>query len=276
MLLFPNAKINVGLDIIAKRPDGYHDISTAMLPVGWNDILEIVPARGERTTLTITGLKVDCPDEKNLIMKAYRALGSEITLPPVDIYLHKIIPHGAGLGGGSSDAAFTIRGLNEMFSLGLTDSQLAEIAVEIGADCPFFIYNRPMLAEGIGEILTPLTISSANPVYIAIAKPDISISTARAYSGTRPAAPLKSLKKTIEADPSLWRDNAVNAFESSLAHDFPFIEQMKSEFYKAGAFYASLSGSGSAVFGLFNNDKMAEDALKAFPQCRTYSGKMNF
>lgn len=275
MLLFPNAKINIGLDIIAKRPDGYHDISTAMLPVGWHDILEIVPAKGERTTLTVTGRRVDCPPDKNLIMKAYRALSSQVTLPPVDIYLHKIIPDGAGLGGGSADAAFTLRGLNEMFSLGFSENRLAEIALEVGADCPFFIYNRPMLAEGVGEILTHLSLKSA-PMFVAIAKPAISISTAQAYSGTNPAIPSVPLKKIIEDSPMLWRDRAINAFESSLAVDFPFIEQMKSEFYNAGAFYASLSGSGSAVFGLFNNDKMAERALRLFPQCDTFSGAMRF
>lgn len=208
-------------------------------------------------------------------MKAYRALSSQVTLPPVDIYLHKIIPDGAGLGGGSADAAFTLRGLNEMFSLGFSENRLAEIALEVGADCPFFIYNRPMLAEGVGEILTPLYIRSA-PMFIAVAKPAISISTAQAYSGTNPARPSVPLKKIIEDNPLLWRGRAVNAFEASLAAGFPYIERMKSEFYTAGAFYASLSGSGSAVFGLFDNDKMAEQALRLFPGCDTFSGAMYF
>lgn len=275
MLLFPNAKVNVGLNIISKRPDGYHNISTAMLPVGWHDILEIVPAKGETTTLTTSGNAVQCPPHKNLVMKAFRALDARVELPPVDIFLHKIIPDGAGLGGGSSDAAFTLRGLNELFSLDFTKEQLAAIALEIGADVPFFIYNRPMLAEGIGEVLSPLSITS-RAVYIAIAKPEISISTAQAYAGAKPVFPEKSLKEIIESDPLSWRGNAINAFEASLVPSFPFIERMKQEFYNAGAFYSSLSGSGSAVFALFHDDKMAEQALEAFPECHTYSGKLNF
>ena len=139
MILFPNAKINLGLDILRRRPDGYHDIETVMIPVPWCDVLEIVPAKGSETTLTVSGRRVDCPPEKNLVMKAYRALAETVELPPVDIFLRKIIPDGAGLGGGSADAAFTLRGLNELFALGLSDSRLAEIAAGLGADCPFFI-----------------------------------------------------------------------------------------------------------------------------------------
>ena len=150
MIAFPNAKINIGLFITARRPDGYHDIATVMMPADWCDILEIVPAKDDVTTLTVTGRSVDCPPEKNLVMRAYRAMEERYNLPPVDIFLRKIIPDGAGLGGGSADAAFTITTLDRLFGLGLSADVMAGIAATIGSDCPFFIYNRPMLATGTG------------------------------------------------------------------------------------------------------------------------------
>ena len=160
MILFPNAKINLGLNILRRRPDGYHDLEMLMLPVGWADILEIVPAApGEATTLTCSGRPVDCPPEKNLVMKAWRALKAECpSMPEAAIYLRKIVPDGAGLGGGSSDAAFTLVGLNEVFGLGISRERLAAIAAGIGADCPFFIHNRPMLATGTGTVLEAVDI----------------------------------------------------------------------------------------------------------------------
>ena len=186
MITFPNAKINLGLDILRRREDGYHDIETVMVPVPWHDVLEIVPAKGEETTLTVTGRHVDCPPEKNLVMKAYRALEREVSLPPVDIYLRKIIPDGAGLGGGSADASFTLRALNELFALGYNDEQLARVASTLGADCPFFIYNRPMLCTGTGTDMEPIDVDLQG-LDILIAKPDVSVPTAAAYSHTTPA-----------------------------------------------------------------------------------------
>lgn len=273
MIVFPNAKINLGLDIISERSDGYHDVSTVMIPVPWCDILEIVPAKGETTALYTSGNVVECKPDNNLVMKAYNALDSITPLPPVDIYLHKIIPDGAGLGGGSADAAYTLRALNSFFALEYSNTDLAQIAGGIGADCPFFIYNRPMLAEGIGEILSPVSIPNT-PIFVAIAKPAIHISTAEAYAGTRPALPAIPLREVVEGDMALWKDHASNSFEKSLAHKFPFIEEMKKTFYSAGAFYSSLSGSGSAVYGLFFDDKLAENALSLFPDCKTFSGQI--
>lgn len=270
MVVFPNAKINLGLNITARRPDGYHDISSVMIPVGWTDILEIVPAKGGKTTLTVTGRHVDCPAESNLVMKAYNALSDAISLPPVDIYLRKIIPDGAGLGGGSSDAAFTLTALNSLFSIGMSESELAEIAGRIGADCPFFIYNIPMLAEGTGTTLSPLAVPALAGRTLLIVKPDIHISTVQAYSGVSPREPSMSVEEIIRADISTWRDTLVNDFEDSLRYDYPEIERIKSILYGHNAIYASLSGSGSAVYGIFDNDKMAESAEKEFEGISTF------
>lgn len=275
MLLFPNAKINLGLDIIAKRPDGYHELATCIVPVSWCDILEIVPSASGNTTLSVTGNKVDCPPHKNLVMKAYALLASRFDIPPVDIFLHKIIPDGAGLGGGSSDAAFTLKGLNELFSLGLTDQTLASIALELGADCPFFICNKPAIATGIGEILSPAHLPHTN-LHICIAKPPFSISTVQAYAGVTPKLPSTSLVKALSLPANQWKHAVSNDFESPLSTRFPQIENLKNIFYDRGAVYASLSGSGSAVYGIFESDKMAEDASLAFPGCVTFHHVLSF
>lgn len=253
MVVFPNAKINLGLDILRKRPDGYHDISTIMIPVPWHDILEIVPSKGGMSTLTVTGRPVDCPAEKNLVMKAFRRVQLDHSIPEVDIYLRKIIPDGAGLGGGSADAAFTIMALNSMFGLDLSKDKMASMASEIGADCAFFIYNRPMLAEGKGERLTEIDIDLSD-LKIAIVKPEVSISTAEAYAGVTPGTPLHPLSEIASAPRKEWRNLANNAFEESIRKKHCEINSIKEALYDTGAFYASMSGSGSAVFGLFEND----------------------
>ena len=182
MIVFPNAKINLGLAITRRREDGYHDIETVMYPVGWTDILEIVPSPSGRTELFTSGHRVECPPEKNLVMKAYRALDAIAPLPPVSIYLHKVIPDGAGLGGGSADAAFTLRALNTMFALGIDNRQLQETAATIGADCPFFISDTPVMATGMGTTFTPAGVSLAGYT-IVIVKPAGSVSTREAYAG---------------------------------------------------------------------------------------------
>lgn len=240
-----------------------------MIPVPWHDILEIVPAKGNSTVLYPSGNFINCRPEQNLVMKAYNALNAIVPLSPVEIHIHKVIPDGAGLGGGSSDAAHTLLALNSFFALDFGKSQLAEIAAGLGADCPFFIYNKPMLAEGIGDELSAISLPST-PIFIAIAKPRISISTAEAYAGTHPAAPAVTLREIVEGDPLQWKNHAKNAFEKSLEHKYPFIHTLKETFYNAGAFYSSLSGSGSAVYGLFFDDKMAENALGLFPECDTF------
>lgn len=269
MILFPNAKINIGLDIISRRTDGYHDLEMVMYPVKWTDILEIVAAKGTETTLTVTGRAVDCPPEKNLVMKAYRALDRMVSLPPVDIYLHKIIPDGAGLGGGSADAAFTLCGLNELFSLDFSDSALAEVAATLGADCPFFIYNRPMLCTGTGTEMTPVNMDLSG-YRIAIVKPHRSVSTREAYAAVTPAKPAISLMNRLSAGIRQWRDGVKNDFEPSVGALLPEIGQIKQRLYDMGAVYASMSGSGSAVYGIFESDILADDIAAAFSDCVSY------
>lgn len=273
MILFPNAKINLGLNILRKRPDGYHDIDTVMYPVPWCDILEIVPSKGVETTLTVTGRGVACPPEKNLVMKAYRAVADRMPIPPVDIYLHKVIPDGAGLGGGSSDASFTIRGLNELFALGMTDDDMAAIAASIGADCPFFIYNRPMRATGIGTDFADIAIKLSGH-YIAIVKPAYSIPTARAYAGVSPALPEENIAGILAQEISRWQGHLANDFETSVFEGYPTIKGIKERLTALGATYASMSGSGSAVYGIFDNDNLSETLKREFPDCDIFTGRL--
>lgn len=277
MILFPNCKINLGLDILSRRSDGYHELATVMVGVDWCDILEIVVSTAPESTLTTTGRTVECPPEKNLVMKAYRALceelGSEKKLPPVDVYLHKIIPDGAGLGGGSADAAFMLRGLNELLNLQLSTDRLATVASRLGADCPFFLYDRPSICTGTGTTLSPVSIPSLAGMWVAIVKPDFSISTARAYAGVVPEAPAVELQELIKEDISHWNDWLVNDFEKSLRGDYPEIMQMKSRMLECGALYASLSGSGSAVYGIFASEEAAQTACGAFPECCSHAGR---
>lgn len=275
MVVFPNAKINIGLRILRKRADGYHDIESVMVPVPWTDILEIVPAQAGITTLTVTGRHVECPTGKNLVMKAYRALSQRVEVPASDIYLHKIIPDGAGLGGGSADAAFTLTCLNKLYGLGLSTAALAATAAEIGADCPFFIYNRPMLATATGTTLEPVDVD-LHDVTVAIVKPALAISTAEAYGGACPCdnvAPIDLGLPRYE-----WQETASNDFEKSLDKKYPLLSEIKRTLRDMGAFYASLSGSGSALFGLFENncvDKLSAEMRKRFEGCDTFIGALD-
>lgn len=274
MITFPNAKINIGLQIVGQRSDGYHELVTAMVPVGWQDILEIVPAKEETSSLTVSGRYIDCPTDKNIVMKAYRALNEFVKLPPVDIFLRKIIPDGAGLGGGSADASFTLITLNQLFALDLTDKQLAEIAAGIGADCPLFVYNRPMLATGTGTTLSPIDLPQLSGRTILIIKPDFSISTAEAYANVTPCQPATPLTELLSKPIDQWKDYVTNDFEAALSDRFPQIGQIKQQLYDSEAVYASLSGSGSAVYGIFNNDKMAETARAQFADAATFISRL--
>lgn len=271
MVVFPNAKINIGLDILRRRPDGYHDIHSLMVPVDWRDVLEIVPSTANVTTLTVTGSKIECDTEKNLVMKAYRALSAEVGgLPAVDIYLRKIIPDGAGLGGGSSDAAFTLTALNSLFSLGLSDHTLASIAAKLGADCPFFIYNKPMMASGTGTELTPYTLpGEIYRMYLAIVKPPESVSTATAYAGVTPAEPAMKLPDALSLPVREWHNVVKNDFESSISDILPQVGEIRKQLRDMGAVYASMSGSGSAVYAFFESDILADDLSRTFPGYRT-------
>ncbi len=259
MIAFPNAKINLGLYITGKRPDGYHNLETVFYPVPLTDALEITVASGSDISLHISGIEVAGSPDDNLVVKAYRLLQREFSLPPVDIYLHKHIPSGAGLGGGSADAAFMLKMLNERFTLGLTDEQLETYAAMLGADCAFFVRNTPTFAEGIGNIFSPVDISLKG-YRICIVKPEVFVSTRDAFARIRPHRPEVSLREVIARPVSQWRDALVNDFEESVFPQFPVIGEIKEEMYRQGAVYASMSGSGSSVFGLFR----AEDACPDF------------
>lgn len=254
MLTFSKSKINLGLNITGRLDNGYHTLRTAMAPIAWGDIIEAVPA--EVTTLTITGRDVNCPIEKNLVMRAFRALETHIGggLRPLDIYMRKIVPDGAGLGGGSGDASAMLRLINDMECLDLDNDTLAGIAAKLGADCPFFIYDRPMLATGIGTDLTPIDIPRLAEVDIMVVKPPITVSTAEAYASID-SSPLTDYAQPIEEILSMpiasWRDTLFNDFEPSVFAKHPELAHIKRQLYDLGAVYASMSGSGSALYGLF-------------------------
>lgn len=258
MIRFTNCKINLGLDVTSRRADGYHDISTCMFPIPWHDIVEVVPTDKPYTTLTVLGNKVNCESEKNLVMKAYRLLQREFGIPDLEIILQKIVPDGAGLGGGSSDATHTLILLNEMLSLGLTRDQIAYRATSLGADCPFFAYDHPMLAEGIGERLTPIEVDLRGYT-IVIAKPEgVNISTREAYEGIVPREPAEPIAEILKLPVERWQGRLKNDFEESIMKKAPAIANLKSMIMEAGAVYASMSGSGASVYGIFRNDKMSD------------------
>lgn len=258
MVIFPNAKINLGLNIIEKRPDGYHNLETVFYPIALEDALEVNKRKD------ITGRCEFYPyneneaedAENNLVVKAFKLLDAEFDLPPTSIVLHKRIPTGAGLGGGSADAAFMLKLLNRKYRLMLTDETLEKYAARLGADCAFFIKNRPAFAEGIGDILSPVSLSLYG-YQILLVKPDIFVSTREAFAKIKPHRPEKSLKETIKLPVEEWKDTMVNDFEESVFSQFPVIGEIKQELYRSGAIYASMSGSGSSVYGLFRaNDRL--------------------
>lgn len=253
MITFPNAKINLGLNIIGKRPDGYHDLETVFYPVPIQDALEITPLKdsgGSKFRLNQYGMSIDGDAADNLVVKAYNLLDKDFALPPVGICLLKHIPSGAGLGGGSSDAACMLKLLNRLFSLKLTDLQLEEYATRLGADCAFFIRNRPTYAEGIGNRFSPLSLSLKG-YGICIVKPDIFVSTREAFAHVTPQTPAKSLKEVAGLPVERWKDCMHNDFEDSVFPRHPLIGHIKQEMYRQGAIYAAMSGSGSAVYGIF-------------------------
>ena len=269
MITFPNAKINLGLNIVERRPDGYHNIETVFYPIPLTDVLEIVPARDGETKFKCYGNPVDCPVEKNLVMKAYRLLQERYGIPPVEIHLYKHIPDGAGLGGGSSDAAHALVMLNKMFELGIADADLASMAATLGADCAFFVYNRPMMATGIGDVLSPLDVNLKGKTLLLV-KPSVGVDTRTAYSRVVPAKPTIDLARTIAQPVESWDGLLVNDFEPSVFAALPQLWILKAQLMDAGAQYAAMSGSGSTVFGIFNSDKLAVAAADTFADCATF------
>ena len=255
MLTFPNAKINLGLNITEKRPDGYHNLETVFYPVALEDALEIRtnPEAQQKFTLHQHGMEIAGNPENNLVVKAYLLLDKEFHLPPVEIHLYKHIPSGAGLGGGSSDAAFMLKLLNEHYNLQLSDNQLEDYAATLGADCAFFIKNTPTYAEGIGNIFSPIELSLKG-YRIMIVKPDVFVSTREAFANIRPHRPEYPVREVIRRPVAEWKDTLINDFEASVFPQYPVIGEIKEELYHQGAIYASMSGSGSSVFGLFAAD----------------------
>ncbi len=248
MICFPNAKINIGLNIVEKRTDGFHNIETIFYPIPLYDALEIIPA--EKSTFTISG--IDIPDviENNLVMRAYQMIKADFDLPELSIYLHKNIPLGAGLGGGSSDAAYMIKLLNDSFSLLLTDEQMENYASRLGSDCSFFIRNQPAFATQRGEILQPIGLS-LDSYLLAIIKPPVHISTRDAYRIISPKAPEKSINQLVNSPIEAWKDTIQNDFETVIFPTFPLLKDIKALLYQQGAIYAAMSGSGSALYGIF-------------------------
>jgi len=259
MISFPNAKINIGLHIISKRPDGYHNIETMMLPIPLCDILEILPSLNRSTAIEISmsGIVPDCSSEENLCFKAYQIMKKHHNIPSVRMHLHKAIPSGAGLGGGSADAAFTLVMLNELFRLQLPEELICDYATELGSDCAFFVANKSAIASGRGEILHafPCDISG---YFLALVIPEIHVSTAMAYRNCKPCQPEADITSLITAPIHDWKKNIVNDFECGIFETFPILSDIKQLLYDSGAVYASMSGSGSSLYGLFTEKPDSE------------------
>jgi len=266
MIVFPNSKINLGLRILRKRQDGYHDLETVFYPIPLSDTLEITRYNVYLKTFTIpfskSGVVIDGDPSDNLCIKAYRMLRKDFPqISNIQMHLHKAVPAGAGLGGGSSDAAFTLMLLNKEFKLGLSREQLTSYALKLGSDCPFFIINKPSYATGRGEILEPIELN-LSAYKILVVNPGIHINTGRAFLHIRPSIPELSIKQIITGPVERWKDQLVNDFEKWVFPEYREIVDIKDRMYIAGASFASMSGSGSTVYGLFAKEK---DIQVSFP-----------
>jgi 4-diphosphocytidyl-2-C-methyl-D-erythritol kinase len=251
MIVFPNAKINLGLEIIRQRPDGYHDLQTVFYPVNYTDILEFVEAPSFH--FQSTGLPIVSELSSNLCVKAYELMKQKFPdLPPVQMHLHKQIPMGAGLGGGSSDGAFTLKALAQHFRKEISEHELIDLSLQLGSDCPFFIINRPVVAYGRGEIMEPVALSLAGFTLVLI-HPGIHVSTKDAFTGIVPTETNSDLKNRISEPVEQWKYWLINQFEATVGAQYPLIRDIKTMLYDQGAVYASMSGSGSVVYGLFRS-----------------------
>jgi 4-diphosphocytidyl-2-C-methyl-D-erythritol kinase len=282
MICFPNAKINLGLNITEKRSDGFHNIETIFYPVGWNDALEVIPVNNsvldyaitdktfvKEFNLYLSGLTITGNIEDNLLYKAYQIIKQTKKLPNLNVYLHKALPMGAGLGGGSADAAFFINLLNEQFDLNSTETERVEIAKQLGSDCAFFVKNSPVFASQKGDVFTDIKLDLSH-LYIAIIYPNVHSNTKQAYSLVNPQQPTKKLLEIIKQPILTWKNDLINDFEPSIFNLYPVVEKTKNDLYELGALYACMSGSGSAVFGLFE----IEPNIKHLSQFPHWIGKM--
>ena len=252
MIQFPNCKINLGLSILAKRADGYHELETVFYPIAVSDALEILPAAN--LTMTQSGITVPGDPAQNLCLKAYHLLKKDFpTLPAVQMHLHKNIPMGAGLGGGSSDGTTALMILNQQFTLGLNDQQLIAYASQLGSDCPFFVYNKACHATGRGEVLTPIQLDLSNYQFLLV-HPGVHIATAWAFQQLNPHIKSESIQAIIEKPITDWKNYLINDFEAPVFKAEPKLSVIKDQLYQLGAIYASMSGSGSSLFGIFPKD----------------------
>jgi 4-diphosphocytidyl-2-C-methyl-D-erythritol kinase len=269
MISFPNAKINLGLNVTGIRADGFHEIETVMVPVGFCDILEIVPAVGQRVDFHQTGLAIPGSGKDNLCLRACQLVESQID-SGVKMHLHKVIPMGSGLGGGSSDAVSTLKLLKTLFIPGMNDQQMMDLAGKLGSDCTFFIRNQTVFATGKGDQLNAIELNLEGlSVFIVI--PPVHVSTAEAYKNVKVRKPAVSIPSILKASPAQWKHHLLNDFEESVFERYPEIREIKEKLYASGALYASMSGSGSAVYGLF--DRPLPPA--SFKDYTTWSGKLS-
>jgi 4-diphosphocytidyl-2-C-methyl-D-erythritol kinase len=256
MVTFPNCKINLGLNILQKRNDGFHDLATVFYPIELKDVLEIIPARNSEQQqssiqFTTSGIVVDGNSADNICFKAYELLKADFpALPTIEMHLHKAIPMGAGLGGGSADGAFTLKLLNEQFHLNISQQQLIDYALQLGSDCPFFIINQPCFATSRGEKMIPIHVDLSAYTFV-IVNPGIHVNTGWAFKQITPTLPKKSIQTIIQQPIETWKHELVNDFELPVATAYPAINNIKQDLYAKGAVYASMSGSGSTVFGIF-------------------------
>lgn len=256
MIAFPNCKINLGLHILQKRTDGFHDIETVFYPFPLTDALEIIQSTEPHSTLDTSGITIDALAEDNICFKAYALLKKDFPqLPAVKMHLHKTIPAGAGLGGGSADGAFALQMLNKKFSLGLPQETLINYALQLGSDCPFFVLNRPCVAGGRGELLEPIALD-LTAYSIVLVNPGIHVNTGRAFSQVQLNPKPASLKSVITRPVSEWRSALINDFEAPVFKEYPEIREIKESFYKKGALYASMTGTGSTVYALFEKERL--------------------
>lgn len=262
MIVYPNVKVNVGLNVLRKREDGFHDLETLFVPYhGISDVLEIRPSEEFSIEIIKEG-GVDWDPMTDLTVRAYQLLRADYDIPPVSIRLEKRSPVGAGLGGGSSDAAFALKCMNEIFSLGLPDKILADYAARLGSDCAFFVYNRPMFGSGRGEILEEFALDGLDygqegaescPYRLVVTVPQgIAVSTADAYRGIVPAVPATPLKEILARPVNTWKGNLANDFETTVFAKYPRLSEIKQELYEGGAVYASMSGSGSSLYAIYS------------------------
>jgi 4-diphosphocytidyl-2-C-methyl-D-erythritol kinase len=258
VILFPNCKINLGLHILRKREDGFHHLETCFYPIALQDALEIIQTDGkDDVVFTSSGVTINVATEENICVKAYRLLKKDFDLPSIKMHLHKVIPTGAGLGGGSADGAFTLLLLNKKFNLNLPEQQLIDHALQLGSVCPFFIKNKPCIGHGRGEILKEVNLNLSKYFFVLV-NPQIHVNTGWAFSQIKPTDNRKSIQEIISLSTEEWRENLVNDFEEPIFKQHPEIASIKTELYNKGAIYASMSGSGATVYGLFEKDKQVQ------------------